>query len=357
MLETRNVFIDTQYFVEKNFNFHSPSFISLNKLCKANELRYFTTSVVEREIVNKIKSSINEALDSLKNTKRKANLLSTTDDKHIKPLFTDVRGEHFYEKAISVFHEYIESCNCEYIEADLVDVERLLSLYFDEKPPFGKAKKKSEFPDAISLLSLESYFKDNEKIYIVSNDIDLKTYCVDNDRFISIKSLDELLDLYNEHTDVRTEKIKEHISDSQTELKQHISDYLSNFGIYNSSSWEDSEVEDFSVTSVGDIEPSIIEVDDERCHLSFDVNVDIKVIVTGPNYNDGIYDKEDDKWYTYESTTREETLTIKVSVELDLTYEYEDGAIEGVDWEDLSISIPTADIEVSVEENETPDWH
>ena len=30
---------------------------------------------------------------------------------------------------------------------------RKLSLYFEKKPPFGDGKKKSEFPDAISLLS------------------------------------------------------------------------------------------------------------------------------------------------------------------------------------------------------------
>ncbi|MGF1761096.1 PIN domain-containing protein [Photobacterium sagamiensis] len=357
MLETRNVFIDTQYFVKSNYNFSSQSFVSLRKLCESEELRYVLTSVVEQEVENKIQLSIKESLSSLQSFKKKASVLSTIEDEHLSSLFSDVREEDIYKKASDVFHEYNRSCNYEYIEADKVDAEELLSLYFEKKPPFGDGKKKAEFPDAISLLSLESYLDENEKIYIISDDKDLKSYCEGNERLISIDSLEKLLDLYNVHTNIRTEKIKEYISTNSEKLKERISEYISDCDVYNSSTWEDAEVDDSEVVSVGDIEPSVIEVNDEECKLTFDVNVDLEVTVTGPDFNNGIYDKEDGHMYTFESTTRTELLTFTFMVELNLTYEFVAGMLEDVDWVDLYIPSTSGGIEVAVEENPEPDWY
>ncbi|MGK4305958.1 PIN domain-containing protein [Shewanella xiamenensis] len=90
MLETRNVFIDTQYFVKSNYNFESISFLSLKELCQKEELRYLMTSVVEREVENKIALSIKETLGSLQSFKRKAHILSTIADPSLSSLFADV---------------------------------------------------------------------------------------------------------------------------------------------------------------------------------------------------------------------------------------------------------------------------
>jgi hypothetical protein len=356
MLETRNVFIDTQYFVKNNYNFGSQSFTSLCKLCKSEELRYHLTSVVEQEVENKIKASIKESLSSLQSFKKKANILSTIEDDYLSSLFSTVKEEDVYSKAINVFHEYNKNCNYEYIEADKVDAEALLDLYFGKKPPFGDAKKKAEFPDAISLLSIESYLVDDEKIYIVSDDKDLKTYCEDNDRLISIDTLEQLLDLYNVHTNIRTTKIKEYINDNTDELKIMISEYISGSDIYNCSTWEDAEVEDSNIISVGNIEISVIEVNDEECQLTFDVDVSIEVKVTGPDFNNGVYDKEDGHMYTFESITRTELLEFTFPVELSLTYEFVAGLLEDVNWGDLYIPSASGGIEVAVEENPEPDW-
>ncbi|MCG6202845.1 PIN domain-containing protein [Psychromonas antarctica] len=133
MLETRKIFIDTQYFVKSNFNFHSQSFKSLQKLCESNEIQYYLTSVVEREVDNRIKLSIKDSLNSLKQFKRKANILSTIEDQQLSTLFADVAEDDVYEKASNVFHAYNQACNYEYVEADAIDSEKLLALYFEVK--------------------------------------------------------------------------------------------------------------------------------------------------------------------------------------------------------------------------------
>lgn len=356
MLETKNLFIDTQYFVKSNYNFESISFLSLKELCQKEELRYLMTSVVEREVENKIALSIKEALGSLQSFKRKAHILSTIADPSLSSLFTDVREEDVYGKANEVFHSFNAECKYEYVEADQIDPEKLLALYFEKKAPFGDGKKKSEFPDAISLLSLETYLEDNEKLYVISDDKDLKTYCEGSERLITVDSLEKLLDIYNLHTNARTEKIKQFIESKTDEIKAQVSEYVSGSDVYNSSTWEDAEVDSFSVSEVGDFEINVVHVSDEECQLTLDLTIELDVTVTGPDFSNGVYDKEDGHFYSFGSTTREEVIPFDFTCELNLSYEFVGGELEDVDIVDLYI--PKAhSIQVDVEEHEQSEWY
>ncbi|EOX1293053.1 PIN domain-containing protein [Vibrio cholerae] len=356
MLETKNVFIDTQYFVKSNLNFSSRSFVTLKDLCKRNELRFYLTSVVEKEVESKIELSIKDALSSLQSFRKKASILSTIDDQLLSSFFSDVNEEDIYEKATQVFRQYNIDCNYINIKSDLVEPERLLELYFQKKPPFGDGKKKNEFPDAISLLSLESYFGSDEKVYVISEDNDLKSYC-DNKKLIVIESLEKLLDIYNQDADERTEKIKAYLLGATEEIKDKVSEYINECDVYNCSTWEDAEVDSFSVVGVGDFEVNVIEFSDEECQLTFDVQVDIKVDVTGPDFTNGVYDREDGHIYTFGHTLRIETISLEFKCELGLRYEFESGELQHVEFIDFYIPDASRGIEVSVEEHPEPDWY
>ncbi len=357
MLETRKVFIDTQYFVKSNFNFSSRSFVTLQELCKKNELQYILTSVVEQEVESKIELSIKDALSSLQSFRKKANILSTIDDPLLSSFFNDVKEEDIYEKANAIFHGYNKECKYKYVEADKIDPEELLDLYFCKKPPFGDGKKKAEFPDAISLLSIESILDEGEKIYVVSDDQDLKSYCTDNQQLIAVDSLEKLLDMYNLHTNALTVQVKEYLEKAIGEIKNRVSDYISGCEVYNSSSWDDADVTRFYVNNVGDFEINVIEISDEECKFNFDVQVDIYVEVTGPDFTNGMYDREDGYMYTFRSTTRDETIPIELECELDLKYEFDAGSLQNIDLGELYIQNTSGGIEVSIEENPEPDWY
>ena len=168
MLETRKVFIDTQAFVQAGLHFDGLAFKLFRKYCEANELIHISTTVVEREVKSKIQESVKDALGSIQMFQRKARLLASFNDDQIKSLFEKIDEEDIYEKSRDVFEEFMEGCSSVIVEANLVNVEELLTMYFEEKPPFGNGRKKSEFPDAISLLSLKSHLSDDEKIYVES---------------------------------------------------------------------------------------------------------------------------------------------------------------------------------------------
>ncbi|WP_295890936.1 PIN domain-containing protein [uncultured Vibrio sp.] len=357
MIDSSVVFIDTQYFVKSQFNFGSRAFISFRKLCSQSKVRYLMTSVVEREVEAKIAVSIKEALSSLKSFSKKASILSTIDDPHLSSLFINVPESEVYQKASAVFHKYNKECQYEYVESDQVDPEELLELYFENKPPFSE-KKKKEFPDAISLLSLESHLEEGEKVFIISEDPDMKSYCAANsERFVSMPSLERFLGHYNEQKSTRTERIKSYITDNPFMVEKLILDFISDREVYNNSTWEDAEVDEYKIESYSDFELNVIEMNDIECLFSFDIDVILNVSVTGPDFVNGFFDKEDSHTYTLGNTTRNESVTLKFECELEMSYDYHSGELKDVELGNLYVQHFGSGIEISVEEELTYDGY
>lgn len=104
---------------------------------------------------------------------------------------------------------------------------------------------------------------------------------------------------------------------------------------------------------MGEIEPSILYIDDEESQITFDIDVEFEV--TGPDFNNGIYDREDGRMYTFDSTSRTSAISTTFTVEVILHYEFVNGELVNVEDDGVYIADAAGGIEVSVEENEQ-DW-
>ena len=353
-LESRNVFIDTQSFVKMGLNFNHPALQSFLELCKEKKLFHLTTTVAQREVKSKIQISIQEALTSLQSFRRKARLLDKIDDENIKALFNDIDEDEVHKKAILVFEGFLKESNSKILNASPINAEDILELYFEKKPPFGDGKKKSEFPDAISLFSVLHELGD-EKAYVISDDKDMKGFCVSSKNLISIDTLDKFLDLYNEHESAITDLIKKYLSSLDAYIKSKIEEQINESWAYNEAPWDDSEVEEFNAVEVHDFEPTVVWVDEEECLITFDVDVDLDYTVTGPDFNGGIYDKEDGRMYTFGTTTHSGTTTKTFTVELGFSYELEDGELKDIEETVFYIAGLSDGVAVYVDENDD-DW-
>jgi hypothetical protein len=242
------------------------------------------------------------------------------------------------------------------VEASKVDAEDILKLYFEKKPPFGDGKKKAEFPDALSLLSLQSHLENNEKIYVISDDGDLRAYCEAESQFIQLDTLDHLLDIYNQntqHTNVLSEHVKNYFIQNDENLKRRITEYLEDCKVYNSSSWEDAFVDDgLMVNNIGNINPSILTINDEKSLISFNFDVEFEVTVTGPDFNNGIYDREEGQMFTFDNTSKTISISKKFTAVMFLNYDYIDGVLANVEDDEMHIAGVENGIEISVEEND-----
>lgn len=107
----------------------------------------------------------------------------------------------------------------------------LFVRYFEQLPPF-EVKKKSEFPDAASLLMLENYAKNHRtQGIVVSKDGGWTAFAKESDRLYHVSSLDELVSLFEskgEKADKVKEKLIRELSDADSELTQQVENALEN---------------------------------------------------------------------------------------------------------------------------------
>jgi len=354
-LQTRNVFVDTEFFVKAGLDFSSKTLESFKDICSDGELNHITSTIVVREVKRKIGEHIGDAINGVNAFRRKAKILTNSNDDVIKNLFVPFDQKEIEKHAIQVFDDFLDDANTTVVDLSKVDGNEIVEMYFDQKPPFQGGKKKNEFPDAFTLLAVREALKGREEIYVVSEDKDLITFCEENPRFIQIESLSKLLDLYNAHDEDRSKFIKDYIEEHEADIKQSIKSLIEDADAYNSSTWEDAEVDEFSILGVGDFEPSIIHIDDENCQIVCDVEVHYRVSVTGPDYANGRYDREDDVIYTFEDTTQVDEGKLEFTVEIDLSYEVDDGEFTIQDM-DISVQGLAGGIEFSVEETPYEDY-
>lgn len=294
MFSSKKVFIDTECFVKAGLHFKGSSFLAFKGYCQAGKIFHVTTSVVIREVYEQIKTAVSEGLNALNTFRRKARILSSVSNGEIQALFKSISEDCVYRNAKETFISYLEDCDTEVIDAKNICSEELLSMYFKSMPPFSNGKKKAEFPDAISLLALKSGLIDeNDRIYIVSGDSDIKDYCKNINQFVYVESLEKLLDIVSQIDDSKVRdpseivvQVKEFIASNNSYIVKEICKQVESSQITNDSGWEDSKIDGgIEITGVGEIDPKVIGLDEQLCLVNFDLDLELSFIVTGPVSN------------------------------------------------------------------------
>ncbi|MGY2849309.1 hypothetical protein ACVIWU_000807 [Bradyrhizobium sp. USDA 4509] len=185
-LETDQVFIDTQAYHRERYDWQSKSCNRLKELVRSGQLQVLTTSITRSEARSKIRESLVNAraalkkhdvvLGQLENAKAVAALDAAEAEARLQSLFdTFMREVRVIEVPLSK------------------NVDKIFDDYFHERPPFS-AKKKSEFPDAFVVSSLqERAQKTGKKIYVVSGDPDLKACCAHVPELIIVEGLSDII--------------------------------------------------------------------------------------------------------------------------------------------------------------------
>lgn len=156
-------------------------------------------------------------------------------------LYEEIVGNaDFKGKAETRLAAFLERCHAESIGVrENLDVDKLIASYFEPKAPFESTKdKKSEFPDAIALLSLESWAtREHTSILFVTKDHGCQTYCRTSARLTAIDDLGTALTLVQErnaHTRQLTDLVAQRIGQGAyqnfiADLTERISENLQYF--------------------------------------------------------------------------------------------------------------------------------
>lgn len=299
-METRKIFIDTQAFMQQGFRFEGSVLNRVRELGRSNLIEIYVSEVVKREVSSKILEKVNKAKKLSGDLIKELSILESETPKEAVDFADLVESNDLHEVALSRWNKFLEESKAVILDPnDICNIE-LLSLYFDGKYPFSDGKKKDEFPDAISTLSLKSKVSQSDDlVYVISNDGDLKGFCEEEASFISLNQLSEFLDLYNRTEERLTNVVHDYINNEIDWISENIKETFLNSGFTYSENYE-AEVENVVVTNLATHEIDVIEIEEGRVVIGIRCEITCTADVSGPDYDTAMWDSEDKEYIFFE---------------------------------------------------------
>jgi hypothetical protein len=192
--------IDTCIFDEKGNRLNDGVFKHLEQF-KGNAFRLVFSEVTIKEVLSHISKDAEEAKQKMVSALRRVGFFwpLVTDHKALAEKM--LGGESPKSVASKQVKDFVTRCGAEIVEAKKsVDLSALLSRYFNVQAPFeASGEKKSEFPDAIALLSLEAWAtKQATTVLLVTKDKGCKRFCDESSRLVALDDLTDALKLVQE---------------------------------------------------------------------------------------------------------------------------------------------------------------
>jgi hypothetical protein len=186
-LRTKYVFIDTQTFRKARADWSGRSFSRVTEFAKIGQLCLLVTDVTVREVKSQLGELATEANRSL--IRNRGILEQLGASVAIERLRDQTTALSTLGAAFDLFLQRTNAINVPLIS----DIGGLLDDYFGRRPPFS-SKKKSEFPDAISIASVRIWCEQKHvAAYVVSEDPDLRACCSDSGPLFHANSIEELI--------------------------------------------------------------------------------------------------------------------------------------------------------------------
>lgn len=253
----RAISVDTCIFDAANLRLEHGQLKQLESLA-ASGFRLVFSEMTVKEIRRHLAKKTEEARSSLqKGLADSVNHWALPEEKKIQ-LLKDVVGDADFNSAADTrLRAFLKRCKAEIVGArEHLDVDNLISAYFDQKAPFESTRdKKSEFPDAITLLSLGSWAtKERTSILFVTKDKGCTSYCQTAGSLAAIDDLGAALTLVQErddHTRKLTDLVAQRIGEGAYEnfiahLTERISENIQYFNLIpeaTSAFYYDAEIE------------------------------------------------------------------------------------------------------------------
>ncbi len=338
-IATHYVFLDTSVFINENY-FFGNKLKAFFKHAANDDIILLTTQITINECLSHLEQDIEASHGVLKQITKdlnnKAKILKNVEAMDslwkISGEF-DVKEES--QKLRERFLRFIKR-HFEVIELNNAVLPGIVDDYFNTKPPFGVGKKKSEFPDAIVLNTLQLWGENrDESIYVVSIDTDMLSF--NAERLIPIKEYDKLLDTISytfseDHIAIKIEMlIEEKKPEILAKVLDEVADKFPMDGFDDSQGFE-YEVIDVEFLNATIANHSILYFTDNVATVELEVEADAVADIAYEDTNMATYDKEDDRWYNVDHVKRKITNSLWLEVSIEVSVELP-GKFVWNDWE------------------------
>lgn len=200
-LPTKNIFLDTNIYEENNF-FHGSNIQSLFNYSKIGVIKLYMTNVSSMELMDRMKKRLIEIKEEhnklIRLLKKKTMILQNLAEYKV-PEKSLLIVEQSIQELQNKFNTIINTSNIKIISENIVSIEEVFKLYYDQEPPFNISKK-YEFPDAFIVKTIDTWCKVNKKkMFFVTKDNDFKEY--KSSHLIILQNLSDLLVRITEYYD------------------------------------------------------------------------------------------------------------------------------------------------------------
>lgn len=339
--------LDTTEFFHVGYNYETPSFKALGQFAGTNITVIFS-EVVLSEVHADVRDDIEKKTELVRtglNQASKAARLGLD----IKQLMANLGLPDASVRSNELLDAFINKIEGERVVVDEGTTPRKLhDLYFAAKPPFSKkAEKKSEFPDAMALLSLEHWAETHGGLVLaVSGDGDWKRFAAGSEHIICVPQLATALSLFNRSDAVVAGRLSANLlADTAVQLKARIDSILGStvetFEIEaNAPYYYETEDEEATIDSwsVEDYLFDVIDSDDDSVTIAFTVTVNATF---NAGFTFEVRDSIDKDYITIGGTqaAKEETFTLQIVVSVGRDDDSPDPDILDIEAEGPSIAV------------------
>jgi hypothetical protein len=291
-----------------------------------------------KESRSALEKAINDASDHI--------FLNDKNHSQAKALIADsVDVEKLAEKRIAMFIDAVGATNFEC--GKNLEITDLLGKYFSNAAPFSESgKKKNEFPDAITLLSVENWAESQGKsVLAISQDGDWRAYCEKSKRITFSDDLSDVLTSYNRANTVYAiiaeleNSIEAHSADDfinaiESRLESILEDFTPDQDAESAFYWEPEGCSgQFKSFTLNSEKIRLIEKSDDYIVLELDAAITVDV---EGEFSLSVHDSIDGDYVTIDSCSVnvEETFDSKLLVTINGDFS---GEVDNVEIEDLEV--------------------
>lgn len=241
------IVIDTSIYQRYGFKFEQGLLKTLEQFSR-KPATLLIPEIVAREVIGHIAKKTNEAALQLERAIHSFDEEVGLPKDKIHPNIYPSLGEDTAKRKLAKF---TKKTGAVIIKTDgLLNVQKLIDCYFNNEPPFtATGKKKSEFPDAITLIALEEYAnRNNIKILAVSADSDWKEYISNCERMSHSEDLAQAISEFQpqaalfetcaELSKTFSEDDGYFLAELKTEISKILSQQKFSYETYSEFTWE-----------------------------------------------------------------------------------------------------------------------
>jgi hypothetical protein len=226
------------------------------------------------------------------------------------------------EELLGQLELFVKQTKATVIPTTNVNVADVFDSYFAARPPFGQAKKKSEFPDAFAIAAVRDWCsKENEKMYVVSGDGDMRAVC-DGGVLYGLEKLAEFLDLVASHNEALITFVKQQIHRCESQIVQEIKTQFTDRAFILED--HDGEVVDVEALEVALSEMEVLRASENEATLETEAEVTFNADLRYGDEGTASYDSEDRRAFFTDYVRETVQRTEYIPVEIEVSYKKRD---------------------------------